>query len=117
MAIMSCLLILQNFKKYKIVQAFSFICMIIQFTYVTFFAGRSVKMETMLIKKFQYYITLISFFSLFIYIFTHWINKLQNLISKFIEAQSVFKHIFDHSEESIIIFTDSKVEYVNDTFL
>ena len=34
-----------------------------------------------------------------------------------LEAQSIFKHIFDNSEESIIIVKDQQVEYVNNYFL
>ena len=32
-------------------------------------------------------------------------------------AQGIFKHIFDNSEESIIIVKDQQVEYVNNYFL
>ena len=47
----------------------------------------------------------------------NWVEKLRALLSDFIEAQSYFKHIFDNSEESILILCDNVPEYVNDTFL
>jgi uncharacterized protein with von Willebrand factor type A (vWA) domain len=34
-----------------------------------------------------------------------------------IDAVSLFQSIFDNSEESIIIITDGKAEYINETFL
>ena len=49
------------------------------------------------------------------------INYFMNTISRFysniIKAQSLFKDIFDNSEESVIILSDDKIEYVNDIFL
>ena len=33
------------------------------------------------------------------------------------DAQSLFQNIFDNSEDSIMIITDDKVEYINETFL
>ena len=44
-------------------------------------------------------------------------NKLLEIINLKLEAQSIFKHIFDNSEESIIIVKDQQVEYVNNYFL
>ena len=37
--------------------------------------------------------------------------------SNIIDAVSLFQSIFDNSEESIIIVTDGKAEYINETFL
>jgi len=33
------------------------------------------------------------------------------------DAQNLFQSIFDNSEDSILIITDDKVEYINETFL
>ena len=47
----------------------------------------------------------------------NWVEKIRVLLIDFMEAQSYFKHIFDNSEESILILCDDVPEYVNDTFL
>ena len=117
MVIMSCLLILQNFMQYRVIYRLSYFLIMIMFTYLTFYPKANVPFGSKVLMKFKNYIAFVFAFSLFVYAFNYWINELKTLICKFIEAQSVFKHIFDNSEESIIIFTGSKVEYVNDTFL
>ena len=45
------------------------------------------------------------------------INKLLDIINMKLAAQSIFRHLFDNSEESIIIVKDNEVEYVNNQFL
>jgi hypothetical protein len=56
-------------------------------------------------------------FAVFIYILNYWLETIQSLIFNLIDAQSIFKHIFDNSEESIVIVTDNKIDYMNDMFL
>jgi hypothetical protein len=56
-------------------------------------------------------------FAVFIYILNYWLETIQSLIFNLIDAQSIFKHVFDNSEESIVIVTDNKIDYMNDMFL
>ena len=54
-----------------------------------------------------------------IYLFLHrnWVNTFTNISANIIDAVSLFQSIFDNSEESTIIITDGKAEYINETFL
>ena len=61
--------------------------------------------------------TLAAFLMVYLYLHRHWVEKFQILIGDSIDAQSLFQNIFDNSEDSIIIITDEKVEYINETFL
>ena len=68
-------------------------------------------------KKIAPFFTLLFGFSIFCYIFNYWFNKIEDMAKTVIEAQSIYKHIFDYSKESILLITNDKPEYVNDAFL
>ena len=62
-------------------------------------------------------VSLALFLMAYLYLHRHWVEKFQILIGNSIDAQSLFQSIFDNSEDSILIITDDKVEYINETFL
>ena len=65
-----------------------------------------------------FYASQVYFGFTFVYIiFKRMINKLLDIINMKLAAQSIFRHLFDNSEESIIIVKDNEVEYVNNQFL
>ena len=54
---------------------------------------------------------------LYLYLHQNWVTNFQKMSTNIIDAVSMFQSIFDNSEESTIIITDGKAEYINDTFL
>ena len=54
---------------------------------------------------------------LYLYLHRHWVEMFYILIGNSIDSQNLFQSVFDNSEDSIIIITDDKVEYINETFL
>ena len=50
-------------------------------------------------------------------IYKRLVNNLLEIINMKIATQSIFRHLFDNSEESIIIVNNDEVKYVNNQFL
>jgi hypothetical protein len=57
------------------------------------------------------------YLALFLYLQLHWVDRFQSLITSSIDSQSLFKSIFDNSDDCIMIVTDEKAETINQTLL
>ena len=113
---MMLLMIAQSFRNYKGVNYFlMFEFLVVSSLFVIY--HEEFRTMSLFPKKIAPFLTLLFGFSIFCYIFNYWFEKIEDMTKTVIEAQSIYKHIFDYSKESILMITNDKPEYVNDAFL